>query len=146
VRRKLRANLNAREAEAALRARCVSDTEFVRIWHAVDVQEVGVMQDEDWVPLSAMVRMLRSELATAVDAAEGEDLQFRLGPIELEFQVGVTNEGGGEAGIRFWVVSLGAKGARAREQTHRIKLILTPHRASDPGADVDVSTTGRLGN
>jgi len=103
-------------------------------------------EDQGWIPLSATVRLLRSELAQAVDAAQGEDLQFTLGPVELEFQLGVTNEGGGDAGIRFWVVSLGAKGSHANQQTHRMKLTLTPHRVSVPDGDVNIATPGRLGD
>jgi len=78
-------------------------------------------------------------------AAEGEVLQFRLGPVELEFRLGVTNEGGGEAGIKFWVVTLGATGSHSKDQTHIVKLTLTPHRAGDPAGDVDVATMGQLG-
>lgn len=98
------------------------------------------------VPLAATIQMLRAELGVAVAAGEGEDLQFALGPVELEFELGITTEGSGEAGIRFWVVTLGADGSRSWERTHRIKLTLTPHRLGDPEGEVTVAGRGELGD
>jgi hypothetical protein len=111
--------------------------EFLRV-------EAGAMTD-GWVPLAKAVRVLRSELVDAVEAADGEDLQFTMGPVELEFELGVTNEGGTEGGVRFWVVSLGARGSRSKARHHRVKFTLTPHPAGDPAGDVNISTTGQLG-
>jgi len=100
---------------------------------------------EGAVRLSSTLRMLRAELSQAIQAASGEELQFRLGPVELELQAAVTNEGGGEAGIKFWVIALGAKGSRSREQMQTVKLTLTPHLASKPDEDVNVGARGQLG-
>lgn len=78
------------------------------------------------IPLAAAVRALRAELLDAVRAAEGERLRFALGPIELELQVQTTCEGSLETGIKFWLVSVGAKGARSSGATHTVRLSLTP--------------------
>lgn len=97
------------------------------------------------VPLSSALRMLRHEIETAMQAAAGHELQFRLGPVELEFHVALTDAGGGEAGIRFWLVTLGAKASREREQVQTVRLTLTPHVAGRPGEDVDVGSHDVLG-
>src|SRR6266568_757885 len=52
------------------------------------------------IPLDAAVRALRSELHAAMRASRDEDLQFRLGPVELELGLEVSNEVGTEAGVR----------------------------------------------
>jgi hypothetical protein len=41
-------------------------------------------------------------------------------------------------GIRFWVLTLGAKGSRSREQMQTVKLTLTPHLSGQPHDDVNV--------
>jgi hypothetical protein len=81
---------------------------------------------EDWVGLADAIRALRRELTASMTAAQGEAIRFELGPVEMEFLLEVRKEGGGEAGVRFWVVSLGGKGAVSSGSTHRVVLSLTP--------------------
>jgi hypothetical protein len=76
---------------------------------------------------------LRRELSDAVGRGEGERLRFRLGTVSMDFEVGITQSVGGDAGVRFWVVSAGASGARASTTTHRISLALTPVLDGRPG-------------
>lgn len=38
----------------------------------------------------------------------------------------MTRQGGGKAGVRFWVVEMEAEGSYAREQVQRITLTLQP--------------------
>jgi hypothetical protein len=72
-------------------------------------------------------------------AGEGEELRFALGPVELELQVEAASEGGGEAGIKFWLVSATAKGGRSSRSTHTVRLSLTPVRVDALGVqDRDV--------
>jgi hypothetical protein len=97
---------------------------------------------EDWVPLAGLIRVLRSELSVAHGEGEGADISFAVGPIELDLDIGVTKEGGGDAGIRFWVVSLGAKGSYQKVQTQHIKLTLIPQLPD--GTDLKVATTGQI--
>jgi hypothetical protein len=83
------------------------------------------MVDEP-VGLAAAIRRLRTELSEARVEGEGEDLRFRLGQVELEFAIEVTREGSGEAGIKFWVVSLGGRAGVSDARTHRVTLSLVP--------------------
>ncbi len=96
------------------------------------------------IPLDAAVRALRSELHAAMRASRDEDLQFRLGPVELELGLEVSNEVGTEAGVRFWVVSLGGKGGRKSMATHRVKLILDPVSRTDEQVRIGSEGTGEI--
>jgi hypothetical protein len=88
------------------------------------------------VPLAATIRALRRELMEAVREGKDEEMHFALGPIELELQVEVSSSGGGEAGIKFWVLSLGGKGERSSDTTQTLHLRLTPVLSSAADADV----------
>jgi hypothetical protein len=72
--------------------------------------------------LTEAIRMMRSELSEAVAAAADEKLHFEVGEIELEFQVAV--ELSGNAGVKFWVVDVGA--GASRSQTHVVRVPLRP--------------------
>lgn len=84
------------------------------------------MPEQLEVPLSQAIRALRREIVEANRASKNEEIRFKLGPIELEFGLEVAREAGGEAGLRFWVVSIGALGKRASAATHTVKMVLTP--------------------
>jgi hypothetical protein len=88
------------------------------------------------IPLAQAIAALRSELVAAVSEGEDKGVRFALGPVELEFQVEVSNEEGVDGGVRFWVVSVGGKGSRSSAQTHTVRLTLTPVLASEVGEDV----------
>jgi hypothetical protein len=94
--------------------------------------------------LAQAIGALRRELVQAQSAGAGEDLRFRLGPVEMEFLVEVTREGSGEAGVKFWVVNVGAKGSLARGTTHRLTLTLQPHDVRT-GTDAEVSSQEDMG-
>jgi hypothetical protein len=84
------------------------------------------MEHQGWVGLADAVRALRSELTAAMADAEGRRLQFELDAVEMEFLLEVSKEGETEAGIRFWVISVGTKGGVSSGSTHRVKLALSP--------------------
>ncbi len=55
-----------------------------------------------------------------------EDVRFRLGPVELEFELDVKRDVEAKGGVKFWVVSLEGKGHVGRDSRNRIKLLLQP--------------------
>jgi Trypsin-co-occurring domain 2 len=63
-------------------------------------------------------------VSAAQTAGMGQAVQFRTGPVELE--VAVTHTRGGEGGVQIWVLTLGGKLERERENTQRIKVTLHP--------------------
>ena len=88
---------------------------------------------DDWVGLADAIAALRRELTTAMTAGMDSALRFGLGPVEMEFLLQITRvegsetrEEGGEAGVRFGVVTIGAKDSVTSGSTHRVKLSLQP--------------------
>jgi hypothetical protein len=76
--------------------------------------------------LADTIAAVRRELVTAQESGRKEMIQFRTGPVELEFEVAVTRTGGGQAGVQLWVVTLGGKGELGHATTQRIKVTLQP--------------------
>ena len=87
------------------------------------------------IGLLEMIRHLREELIEATAEAQGEDITFKLGNIELDLQVVATrgHEVGGRAktSMKFWVLNgeagLDGKHKADHQHTQRLKLTLTPH-------------------
>ena len=82
------------------------------------------------IELSEVIGQLRTELGKARTAAVGEELQFAVGPVELEVTVGLQREGGAGGKVRFYVLELGADGKVTSGTTQRIKRTLSPELAS----------------
>jgi Trypsin-co-occurring domain 2 len=98
---------------------------------------------DGFVPLGEAIKALRSELLQAMADASDEELRFALGPVELEFKLTTTTEASAGGGVRFWLINADAKGARAHEDAHTLRVTLTPVHASqvkDGGADVLVTS------
>ena len=92
--------------------------------------------DEEGVPLAAALNELRSELVRAMEQAANENLLFEPVEVTLEFQVGITKDRGGSAGLQFWVIELGGKLGRSNSQTQTITLRLKP--ANRDGSPVKI--------
>ena len=76
--------------------------------------------------LADTIAAVRRELSAAQTAGQGQPVQFRTGPVELEFEVAVTRTGGGQAGVQLWVLTLGGKAELGKAITQRIKVTLQP--------------------
>jgi len=83
--------------------------------------------------LAEFVADLRSELVEAMRAAEGESLQFELGPVEVELTIAVDKEAKPGAKVKFWVVEAGAEARIASTNTQKLKLRLDPKDRSRGG-------------
>jgi len=101
--------------------------------------DVGVGNgDGEFPSLADTIAAVRRELSSAQTAGQGQPIQFRTGPVELEFEVAVTRSGGGEAGVQLWVLTLGGKLERGHATTQRIKVTLQPVNP-ETGEDAQVS-------
>lgn len=89
------------------------------------------------IALAEMIEELRKELQAAVKAGEGQEIRFGLGEVTLEAQVEVTREGGGTAGLKFWVAEVGTSGTVTSARTHKIVLKLEPRHRS--GGKIDLA-------
>ena len=76
------------------------------------------------IGLSEVIDALHSELAAAVKKAQGQEIQFPIGSVQLEFQVGVTWDAEAKGGVKFWVLELGASGGYANESVQKVTLNL----------------------
>jgi hypothetical protein len=95
------------------------------------------LTEPGYLGVAEAIAALREELAVARDSAVGEDVQFAVGSVEVELTMVAKRQGGGKFGAQFGVVTLGLDGSLAREQTHRLKISLTPKDAVT-GEPVDV--------
>jgi hypothetical protein len=62
------------------------------------------------LPLADFIGALRAELRTAA-LAKDPQLQFNVGPVNVEFTLMTHHEGGGKAGIRFGLSRLALRRA-----------------------------------
>lgn len=78
------------------------------------------------IGLSEAIARVREELAQAVEEGAGADIQFPVGQVTLEFQVGLTKTDGGHGGVKLWVLELGASREYADESVQTISIVLGP--------------------
>ena len=94
--------------------------------------------DDETVGLAAAIAALRKELTSALNAGTNEQVQFLLGPIELEVVLEIKKDLGVNGGIKFFVASLEGKGQQSRVSKHRIKLTLNP--LNSKGANLKIAS------
>jgi Trypsin-co-occurring domain 2 len=93
------------------------------------VNKYSAILGDTLIDLVDVIRDLRTQIGQAQRAAGGEDLQFELGPVELEMSVAVAAEVSGQAKVRFYVLEMGAGGKESEVATQRIKFTLTPRNS-----------------
>jgi hypothetical protein len=85
---------------------------------------------DEYIPLREAIQALRAEVIAAAKAADGEDIRFELGPIELEFQVVASREEKAGGKVSFRILGLGAEigadGKGGTERTQSVKFVLNP--------------------
>ncbi len=81
------------------------------------------------IALQDSIAALRQELTASIVAARGEQLQFEVGEVVMEFQVEVEQSKDGKGGIKFWVVEMGASAASKDKAIHKLSIPLKPVRA-----------------
>jgi Trypsin-co-occurring domain 2 len=84
------------------------------------------MSDQPKIPLAEAIRALREELAQAVREGQDEEVRFQVGPVDLEFQVEISKEASGRAGIAFWLITVGGGSSRSSTTAHTVKINLQP--------------------
>lgn len=92
--------------------------------------------------LADTIAAIRRELSLAQADGHGQPIQFRTGPVELEFEVAVSRTGSGQAGVQLWVLTLHGKRELGHATTQRIKLTLQPVNP-ETGEDAQVTDVRR---
>jgi hypothetical protein len=95
------------------------------------VAEQATQGAESKVGLAEAVEALRAELSEAVARARDQEIQFPVGEIQVEFQIGVSRAAEGKAGLKVWVLELGAGGSYSRESVQKITVSLEPPVTAD---------------
>jgi hypothetical protein len=80
------------------------------------------------IELAKAVASVRDELLTAAAQDLGSEVEFMVGPIELEFVVELRRDAKLKTGFKAWVVSADAEGSVTKASTHKVKLTLTPRK------------------
>ncbi len=82
------------------------------------------------IELANYVDALREELQRCIEMSDGKDLRFGTDKIDLEVEVGVETEVGGEGKVKFrflvFDASLGGSGKSTVTNTQTIKMSLSP--------------------
>jgi hypothetical protein len=78
------------------------------------------------IELGDAVAALRDELLDAADRATTADVEFSVGPIELEFAVELRFDAKAKTGFKAWVVSADAEAGISRTTKHTVSITLTP--------------------
>ena len=92
--------------------------------------------DQGGVELSEAIEGLRRALVAAWWDGQGRRVRFKVEPVELTVQVGVTRVGKGAAGVRWHVISLGGELSREAVSTQTLTLRLAPVLFDELGWDV----------
>jgi hypothetical protein len=95
--------------------------ELQQVWLSTKMEET--MSE---MGLAEAIRDLRKELGRAMQYAKDEELQFKLGPIDLELEMVLMANAKGTIGFKWVVVSLGGEVSGTATSRHRIKVTLTP--------------------
>jgi Trypsin-co-occurring domain 2 len=101
------------------------------------------------IELSEFLGALRAELekarAAGISAREqGSDVRFTVGEVTIEFTIAASREGQGQAGVKFYVFSLGGSVTASTETTQRVTLTLTPTRADGKPLEVSDDRTSDI--
>jgi hypothetical protein len=82
--------------------------------------------------LADAIGALREEVIRAQEEAQGSQLSFRVGPVEMEFEVALARASDYRGGLRVLVVTedstggIIAESSKGEVTTHRVRLTLEP--------------------
>jgi hypothetical protein len=82
--------------------------------------------NDGWVGLPEAIEALRRDLAAAWWDGRDHQVRFRVEPVELTVQVGVTRESSGSGGIKWHILAIGGSRKRQTAATQTLKLRLQP--------------------
>ena len=78
------------------------------------------------IGLVEAIDRVREELAAAVANGAGADIQFPVGEITLDFQVGLTKSTDGSGKINLYVLELGGRREYAHDTIQTVTVVLGP--------------------
>ena len=94
-------------------------------------------EPDGWVALSDAIAALRRDLEAAWWDGQNKRVRFKVEPVEMTTQVGVTKTGKGQAGIKWHILALGGEKSRETTATQTLRLRLAPVFYGENGARLD---------
>jgi hypothetical protein len=89
---------------------------------------------DGWVDLSLAIEALRRDLTTAWWDGKDKRVRFKVEPVELTVEAGVTSKRTGQAGVKWHILTLGGDKSRENAVTQTLKLKLAPVLYDEHGA------------
>jgi hypothetical protein len=83
-------------------------------------------EPDGWVDLSDSIAALRKDLTEAWWDGRHQRVRFKVEPVELTVQVGVTRTGKGQAGVKWHVLAIGGEKSHETAVTQTLRLRLAP--------------------
>ena len=83
-------------------------------------------EPDGWVDMSDAIAALRRDLTEAWWDGRNERVRFKVEPVELTVQVGVTRTGKGQAGVKWHILALGGERSREATSAQTLRLRLAP--------------------
>jgi len=96
-------------------------------------------ETSDAVDLADAITALRESLVRAMWDGKNSRVRFRIEPVDLTVQVGVTRTGKGSAGVKWHVLTIGGERSRESEVTQTLRLQLAPVLYDDRGNELPQS-------
>jgi hypothetical protein len=93
----------------------------------------------DSVDLADAITALREALVKAMWDGKDSKVRFRLQPVDLTVQVGVTRTGKGSAGVKWHILTIGGERSRQSEVIQTLRLKLAPVLHDDLGNELPQS-------
>ncbi len=85
------------------------------------------------VDLADAIEALRGALVQAMRDGQRSRVRFRVEPVELTVQVGVTRTGKGAAGVKWHILTMGGERSRQLQSMQTLKIRLAPFLFDDTG-------------
>ncbi|MGP4000345.1 trypco2 family protein [Streptomyces sp. 8N706] len=101
------------------------------------------MSQEPWAELAEAISAVRSELERAMETGNGKKIQFKTGPVEMEFVVDVRKDAEARAKVMVLPWSAEAKGGYATGRMSRIVLTLQPVDEKGEDSTINAHTETR---
>ena len=100
---------------------------------------IPMSETSDAVDLADAITALREALVKAMWDGKNSKVRFRLQPVDLTVQVGVTRTGKGSAGVKWHILTLGGERSRQSDVTQTLRLKLAPVLYDDRGNELPES-------
>ncbi|MDH6124456.1 trypco2 family protein [Kitasatospora sp. GP82] len=89
------------------------------------------------IELADAIEAVRQQLLDAAARGAGQEIQFEVGTVQLDFNVELKREARGKGGIKAWVLSADTEAGISHQRSHKITVSLTP-KDTRTGSSVEV--------